>query len=319
MGVNRQEYRQELAFLFPGQGSQAVGMLDGFAGNAAVAEAIAEASQAISLDISALVAQGPAETLNLTVNTQPVMLACAVAFFNAYRAAGGPMPTAMAGHSLGEYSALVAAGAISLADATALVRFRAEAMQQAVPVGQGGMAAVLGLASQRVQEVCVGLSQPQAVVEAVYFNAPDQTVIAGHLAAVEAACAALKAAGAKRALMLPVSAPFHSSLLSPAAQALADRLANVAFNAAQVPVWHNLNAQPCGDAASIRQALAAQAKSPVLWTQTIEGLSKAGITSFIECGPGKVLAGLVKRIAPEARVLSIYDQASLGACMEALQ
>jgi len=191
-------------------------------------------------------------------------------------------------------------------------------MQQAVPVGQGGMAAVLGLASEKVEEVCRGLSRPQAVVEAVNFNAPDQTVIAGHLAAVEAACGALKAAGAKRALMLPVSAPFHSSLLAPAAQALSDRLAQVVFSPVQVPVWHNLNAQPCGDASAIRQALAAQAKSPVLWTQTIEGLAKVGISTFVECGPGKVLAGLVKRISPEARVLNIYDQASLDACMEAL-
>jgi len=210
--------RQDLAFLFPGQGSQAVGMLAGFGANRAVAEAVAAASGAIGLDIAGLVAEGPAETLNLTVNTQPVMLACAVGFFQAYRAAGGPMPSAMAGHSLGEYSALVAAGALPLSEAASLVRFRAEAMQQAVPVGQGGMAAVLGLASQKVEEVCRGLSRPQAVVEAVNFNAPDQTVIAGHLAAVEAACGALKAAGAKRALMLPVSAPFHSSLLAPAAQ-----------------------------------------------------------------------------------------------------
>jgi len=311
--------RQDLAFLFPGQGSQAVGMLAGFGANRAVAEAVAAASGAIGLDIAGLVAEGPAETLNLTVNTQPVMLACAVGFFQAYRAAGGPMPSAMAGHSLGEYSALVAAGALPLSEAASLVRFRAEAMQQAVPVGQGGMAAVLGLASEKVEEVCRGLSRPQAVVEAVNFNAPDQTVIAGHLAAVEAACGALKAAGAKRALMLPVSAPFHSSLLAPAAQALSDRLAQVVFSQVQVPVWHNLNAQPCGDAPAIRQALAAQAKSPVLWTQTIEGLAKVGISTFVECGPGKVLAGLVKRISPEARVLNIFDQASLDACREALQ
>jgi [acyl-carrier-protein] S-malonyltransferase len=311
--------REDLAFLFPGQGSQAVGMLAGFAGNPVVAEALATASVAIDLDIPALVTQGPADTLNLTVNTQPVMLACAVSFFQAYRAAGGPTPAAMAGHSLGEYSALVAAGALGLAEAAGLVRFRAEAMQRAVPVGQGAMAAVLGLAAEAVQEVCQGLSQPQAVVEAVNFNAPDQTVIAGHLAAVESACTALKLAGAKRALMLPVSAPFHSSLLAPAAQALAERLDQVSFAPVQVPVWHNLNAKPCGDAASIRQALAAQAKSPVLWTQTVEGLTKAGITTFVECGPGKVLAGLVKRIAPDARVLNIFDQTSLDASLGALQ
>lgn len=308
-----------LAFLFPGQGSQAVGMLAGFAGNATVADALATASEAIGLDIAALVEQGPAEALNLTVNTQPVMLACAVSFFQAYRTAGGPMPGAMAGHSLGEYSALVAAGAFSLPEATELVRFRAQAMQEAVPVGQGGMAAVLGLASDKVVEVCRGLTQPQAVVEAVNFNAPDQTVIAGHLVAVESACTALKQAGAKRALMLPVSAPFHSSLLAPAAAALAERLGQVALSAVQVPVWHNLTAQPCGDAASIRQALAAQAKSPVLWTQTIQGLTAAGFTTFVECGPGKVLAGLVKRIAPEAQVLNIFDQASLDVCLEALR
>lgn len=308
-----------MVFLFPGQGSQTVGMLNGFAGNDVVAASLAEASRAIDLDIPALVAQGPAEMLNLTVNTQPVMLACAVAFFQAYRAAGGPMPAAVAGHSLGEYSALVAAGALSLPDATALVRFRAQAMQEAVPVGQGGMAAVLGLAADKVQEVCRGLSAPNAVVEAVNFNAPDQTVIAGHLGAVEAACAAVKQAGAKRALLLPVSAPFHSSLLAPAAAALAERLAQVQFAAAAMPVWHNLTAQPSGDTEAIRQALAAQAKSPVLWTQTLENLSAAGFSIFVECGPGKVLAGLVKRRLPEAQVFNIFDGPSLDATLEALQ
>jgi len=311
--------RKDLVFLFPGQGSQAVGMLSGFDGNGVVAAALAEASRAIDLDIPGLVAQGPIETLNLTVNTQPVMLACAVSFFQAYRAAGGPMPAAVAGHSLGEYSALVAAGALSLSEATALVRFRAQAMQEAVPVGQGGMAAVLGLAADKVQEVCQGLSTPQAVVEAVNFNAPDQTVIAGHVGAVEAACAALKQAGAKRALLLPVSAPFHSSLLAPAAAALAQRLAQVHFAPAAVPVWHNLTAQPSGDADAIRQALAAQAKSPVLWTQTLENLSAAGFTTFVECGPGKVLAGLVKRILPQAQVFNIFDQPSLTSTVEALR
>ena len=311
--------KKGLVFLFPGQGSQAVGMLNGFEGNDVVASALAEASQAIDLDIPALVAQGPAEALNLTVNTQPVMLASAVSFFQAYRAAGGPMPAAVAGHSLGEYSALVAAGALPLSDATALVRFRAQAMQEAVPVGQGGMAAVLGLAADKVQEICQGLSTPQAVVEAVNFNAPDQTVIAGHVGAVEAACAALKQAGAKRALLLPVSAPFHSSLLAPAAAALAQRLAQVHFAPAAVPVWHNLTAQPSGHADAIRQALAAQAKSPVLWTQTLENLYAAGFTTFVECGPGKVLAGLVKRALPEAQVLNIFDQPSLASTLEALQ
>ena len=308
-----------MVFLFPGQGSQTVGMLNGFAGNDVVAASLAEASRAIDLDIPALVAQGPAEMLNLTVKTQPVMLACAVAFFQAYRAAGGPMPAAVAGHSLGEYSALVAAGALSLPDATALVRFRAQAMQEAVPVGQGGMAAVLGLAADKVQEVCRGLSAPNAVVEAVNFNAPDQTVIAGHLGAVEAACAAVKQAGAKRALLLPVSAPFHSSLLAPAAAALAERLSQVQFAAAAMPVWHNLTAQPSGDTEAIRQALAAQAKSPVLWTQTLENLSAAGFSIFVECGPGKVLAGLVKRRLPEAQVFNIFDGPSLDATLEALQ
>lgn len=311
--------RQGLVFLFPGQGSQAVGMFDGFQGNSAVDRALSEASQSIGLDIAALVAKGPAETLNLTVNTQPVMLAAAVSFFRAYRAAGGPMPSAVAGHSLGEYSALVAAGALSLADATSLVRFRAQAMQEAVPVGQGAMAAVLGLAAQKVQEVCQGLTTAKSVVEAVNFNAPDQTVIAGHLAAVEGACAALKQAGAKRALMLPVSAPFHSSLLAPAATALAERLAQVSFAPPEVPVWHNLSARPSGDAQAIREALAAQAKSPVLWTQTLEALSAEGFTTFVECGPGKVLAGLVKRILPQAQVFNIFDEASLAATLGALQ
>jgi [acyl-carrier-protein] S-malonyltransferase len=303
-----------LAFIFPGQGSQTVGMLQGFSENAAVGATIAEASEALGQDLGQLIAQGPAEALSLTVNTQPVMLAASMAFYRAWLAAGGPQPGWAAGHSLGEYSALTAAGVFSLADATRLVRFRAQEMQSAVPVGVGGMAAVLGMESQAVIAACADAAQGQ-IVEAVNFNAPDQTVIAGHQEAVDRACALVKERGAKRALPLAVSAPFHSSLLAPAAEALRERLAQTAVNTPLIQVVNNVDVAIERDADRIRDALSRQAMRPVRWVEVIEKLSANGVTTMIECGPGKVLTGLVKRIAPQVTTLAINDQSSLQAAL----
>ncbi len=305
-----------LAFIFPGQGSQTVGMLQGFSENAAVSAALAEASEALGLDLGQLIAQGPAEALSLTVNTQPVMLAASVAFYRAWSAAGGPQPGWAAGHSLGEYSALTAAGVFGLADATRLVRFRAQQMQSAVPVGVGGMAAVLGMDSQAVIAACADAAQGQ-VVEAVNFNAPDQTVIAGHQEAVDRACAIVKERGAKRALPLAVSAPFHSSLLAPAADALRERLSQTAVNTPSIQVVNNVDVAIERDADRIRDALSRQAMRPVRWVEVIEKLSANGVTTMIECGPGKVLTGLVKRIAPQVTTFAINDQSSLQAALDA--
>ena len=308
----------KIAFVFPGQGSQSVGMLSGFSDHGAVARVLSEASEALGEDLASLIANGPAEALNLTVNTQPAMLASAVAAYQAYQAAGGPAPSLMAGHSLGEYAALCASGALALPEAVRAVRFRAQAMQSAVPVGVGGMAAILGLASSAIQDHCSAQSRPDAVVEAVNLNSPDQTVIAGHLHAVEKACEALKAMGAKRALMLPVSAPFHSSLLEPAARALEGHLAGVSWSSPQVPVIHNVDVCSHASPQAIVQALAQQAMRPVQWVKTVESMSAQGVTHVVECGPGKVLTGLVKRIDPDLVSLNIYDQASLEAALEVL-
>jgi len=305
-----------LAFIFPGQGSQTVGMLQGFSENAAVGATIAEASEALGQDLGQLIAQGPAEALSLTVNTQPVMLAASMAFYRAWLAAGGPQPGWAAGHSLGEYSALTAAGVFSLADATRLVRFRAQEMQSAVPVGVGGMAAVLGMESQAVIAACADAAQGQ-IVEAVNFNAPDQTVIAGHQEAVDRACALVKERGAKRALPLAVSAPFHSSLLAPAAEALREKLAQTAVNTPSIQVVNNVDVAIERDADRIRDALSRQAMRPVRWVEVIEKLSANGVTTMIECGPGKVLTGLVKRIAPQITTFAINDQSSLQAALSA--
>jgi len=305
-----------LAFIFPGQGSQTVGMLQGFSENAAVSAALAEASEALGQDLGQLIAQGPAEALSLTVNTQPVMLAASIAFYRAWSAAGGPQPGWAAGHSLGEYSALTAAGVFGLADATRLVRFRAQQMQSAVPVGVGGMAAVLGMDSQAVIAACADAAQGQ-VVEAVNFNAPDQTVIAGHQEAVDRACAIVKERGAKRALPLAVSAPFHSSLLAPAADALRERLTQTTVNAPSLQVVNNVDVAIERDADRIRDALSRQAMRPVRWVEVIEKLSANGVTTMIECGPGKVLTGLVKRIAPQVTTFAINDQSSLQAALDA--
>lgn len=308
----------KIAFVFPGQGSQSVGMLDAWAENSAVRETLQQASQALGQDLATLIAQGPAEDLNLTTNTQPVMLAAAVAMYAAWRDAGGPVPAVMAGHSLGEYSALTAAGVLNLEDAVRIVRVRADAMQAAVPVGTGAMAAVLGLSDDDVRDVCAQAAESE-VVEAVNFNAPAQVVIAGHKAAVERACELAKAKGAKRALLLPVSAPFHSSLLKPAAEVLQGALSGITLNAPAVPVINNVDVASQSDAAAIRDALVRQAWHPVRWVETIQAMKAQGVTHVIECGPGKVLNGLTKRIDKDLVGLAITDPASMQAALDLVQ
>jgi [acyl-carrier-protein] S-malonyltransferase len=292
-------------------------MLDGWGDHPAVAETLREASDALGEDVGRLIKEGPKETLALTTNTQPVMLVAAVAAWRAWLAEGGAKPSVVAGHSLGEYSALVASGVLTLAQAAPLVRFRAQAMQQAVPVGVGAMAAILGMEAAKVIAGCaeaaatVGPGSAE-VVEAVNFNDPAQTVIAGSKAAVEKACEVLKANGAKRALPLPVSAPFHSSLMKPAAEALREKLASVEFAAPQIPVVNNIDVAVETDAARIRDALVRQAAGPVRWVETVQALQARGAEAVIECGPGKVLAGMAKRIAPTLAAASIYDPATLA-------
>ncbi|HLU20731.1 MAG TPA: ACP S-malonyltransferase [Pusillimonas sp.] len=308
----------KIAFVFPGQGSQAVGMLDAWAQDVEVAQTLNEANQALGQDLSALIANGPADELNLTTNTQPAMLASAVAMYRAWLAAGGMVPDLVAGHSLGEYSALTAAGGLDLADAVRLVRIRADAMQQAVPVGQGGMAAVLGLDDDAVRSVCEQAARGE-VVEAVNFNAPAQVVIAGHKAAVERACELAKQAGAKRALVLPVSAPFHSSLLKPAADKLAAALADIQMQAPSIPLVNNVDVVCTDDPPAIKDALVRQAWHPVRWVETIQFMKAQGVTHVVECGPGKVLTGLVKRIDRDLIGLSISDPESLRTTLETLK
>jgi len=306
------------AFVFPGQGSQAIGMLNGFADNEVVKATVAEASDALQFDLGKLIAEGPKEDLDLTTNTQPVMLTAAVAFYRAWLAAGGKAPALVAGHSLGEYSALVAAGVIAFKDAVPLVRFRAQAMQEAVPVGQGGMAAILGLSDDDVRAACSEAAQGD-VVEAVNYNSPAQVVIAGSKAAVERACEIAKAKGAKRALVLPVSAPFHSSLLKPASDRLQEYLAKVPFSAPQIPLINNVDVAIVSDPVAIKDALVRQAASAVRWVETVQKMSTEGITHVVECGPGKVLAGLTKRINGDLTGEAIVDQASLDKVLELLK
>lgn len=308
----------KFAFVFPGQGSQAIGMLNGFADNAVVQQTLAEASDALQFDLARLIAEGPKEELDLTTNTQPVMLTAAVAMYRAWIAAGGKTPALVAGHSLGEYSALVAAGVIPFKDAVPLVRFRAKAMQEAVPVGQGGMAAILGLSDVDVLAVCAEAAQGD-VVEAVNFNAPAQVVIAGHKAAIERACELAKAKGAKRALVLPVSAPFHSSLLKPASDRLREYMAGVVFSTPQIPLINNVDVATVNDVDSIKDALVRQAANPVRWVESVQKMEAEGIKDVVECGPGKVLAGLTKRINGELTGHAIVDQASLDAVLELLK
>lgn len=305
----------KFAFVFPGQGSQAVGMLNGFADNPIVKDTVAEASEALQFDLGKLIADGPKEELDLTTNTQPVMLTAAVACYRAWLAAGGKAPALVAGHSLGEYSALVAAGVIAFKDAVPLVRFRAQAMQQAVPVGQGGMAVILGLADEDVHAVCLAAAQGE-VVEAVNFNAPAQVVIAGHKGAIERACVIAKEKGAKRALPLPVSAPFHSSLLKPASDRLRDYMQDLVFTAPQIALINNVDVAIVSDPQAIKDALVRQAASPVRWVETVQKIAAEGVTHVIECGPGKVLAGLTKRINDSLIGDVIVDQASLDKLLE---
>jgi len=306
----------KLAIVFPGQGSQAVGMLAGYAEHPLVRETFVEASQVLGQDLWELVDNGPAEALNETVNTQPVMLTADVAVYRAWRAAGGAEAAMMAGHSLGEYAALVAAGAIAFADALPLVRFRAQAMQQAVPQGVGAMAAIMGLDDEGVVAACAEAAQLQSV-EAVNFNAPGQVVIAGHKEAVERAIAAAKARGAKRALLLPVSAPFHSKLLQPAAEKLAAYLAEVPVRVATVAVLHNVDVARAATPEAVRAALARQAASPVRWVETIQAFVAQGVTHIIESGPGAVLTGLARRIAPGVEVLPLNDANAIAAAIVA--
>lgn len=308
----------KIAFVFPGQGSQSVGMLNAWAGNLAVDSAMSEASAALGQDLSALIATGPEHELNLTTNTQPVMLASAVATYRAWLDAGGRQPDLVAGHSLGEYSALTAAGTFSLADAVRIVRVRADAMQSAVPVGQGGMAAILGLDDDVVMQLCAQAAQGD-IVEAVNFNAPAQVVIAGSKAAVERACELAKEKGAKRALLLPVSAPFHSSLLKPAAETLQQALQEVAMKTPVIPLINNVDVASPSEPAQIRDALVRQAWHPVRWVQTIQAMKAQRVTHIVECGPGKVLNGLTKRIDRDLIGLAITDPASLQAALETLQ
>ena len=311
------------AFVFPGQGSQSVGMLDAWGDHPAVLETLKEASDAMGEDLGALIHHGPKEALGLTTNTQPVMLVSAIAAYRAWLAEGGAQPAVVAGHSLGEYSALVAAGVLTLAQATPLVRFRAAAMQDAVAVGVGAMAAILGMDAAKVIEGCAQAkasfpSDSGEVVEAVNFNDPAQTVIAGSKAAVEKACEVLKAMGAKRALNLPVSAPFHSSLMKPAAEKLKEKLAATPFAAPQIKVVNNIDVAIETDADLIRDALYRQAFGPVRWVECVQAIKAQGISMVLECGPGKVLAGMVKRIDADMTGLPVFDPASLAEAKGAL-
>jgi [acyl-carrier-protein] S-malonyltransferase len=308
----------KLAFVFPGQGSQAVGMMHGFANSPEVRAVFDEASAALGQDMWTLVEQGPVEELNSTINTQPVMLTAGYAVYRAWRSAGGPEPDLVAGHSLGEYTALVAAGALAFRDAVPLVRIRAQAMQEAVPIGEGAMAAILGLDDDTLKAACDDAAQGQ-VVEPVNFNAPSQVVIAGHKAAVERGMAAAKARGARRAILLPVSAPFHSSLLKPAAARLARHLAGIVVNAPRIPVVNNVDVAIESDPQRIRDALARQACGPVRWVEVVRRLAQSGAGHVVECGPGNVLAALTRRIEERLQGHAIADSASLGATLEKLR
>ena len=309
------------AFIFPGQGSQSVGMLDAWGDHPVVRQTLQEASDALGEDVALLIKDGPKEALALTTNTQPVMLVAAVAAYRAWMAETGAAPAVVAGHSLGEYSALVAAGVLTLAQAAPLVRFRAQAMQDAVPVGVGAMAAILGLDATKVIAGCadvtssmraLGSEYSGEVVEAVNFNDPGQTVIAGTKAAVEKACEVLKAGGAKRALSLPVSAPFHSSLMQPAAMKLRERLAQTVFAPPQIPVVNNVDVAIESDGDRIRDALVRQAFGPVRWVECVAAIKAHGVTTLVECGPGKVLAGMVKRMDAGLVGLPLFDPASMA-------
>jgi [acyl-carrier-protein] S-malonyltransferase len=305
------------AFVFPGQGSQSVGMLDAWGDHSVVQEVLKEASDALGEDIGQLIKEGPKEALALTTNTQPVMLVAGVAAYRVWMSEVGVAPQAVAGHSLGEYTAMVAAGVLTLSQAVPLVRARAQAMQEATPVGSGAMAAVLGMEAAKVVVCCAEATQSfgansSEVVEAVNFNDPGQTVIAGSKAAVDKACEVLKAQGAKRALLLPVSAPFHSSLMKPAAEKLRARLEDVEFGQAQMALINNIDVAVEVDADRIRDALYRQAFGPVRWVECVQAIKARGVLNIVECGPGKVLAGMVKRIDAEMTGAPLFDPASLA-------
>jgi len=300
----------KFGMVFPGQGSQSVGMMASFADIRAVRDTFGEASETLGQDLWKLVAEGPAEELNATVNTQPVMLTAGYAVYRAWRDAGGAEPVIVAGHSLGEYTALVVAGAIAFQEAVPLVRFRAQAMQEAVPLGSGAMAAILGLDDDAARAACAEAAQGE-VVEAVNFNAPSQVVIAGHKGAVERATQVAKMRGAKRVVMLPVSAPFHSSLLEPAAERLSQRLAALPVAPPLIPVVSNVDVAVEHEARRIRDALARQACNPVRWVEVIRYMAAAGISHLAECGPGRVLAGLTKRIVDGVQGCAVADAASM--------
>jgi [acyl-carrier-protein] S-malonyltransferase len=308
-----------LAFVFPGQGSQSVGMSAALAAEyPIVQQTYAEASQALGFDLWGIVSNGPEEKLNETQITQPAMLVAGVAAWRVWQAQHGPQPVVMAGHSLGEYTALVCADALPFAEAVALVADRARFMQEAVPIGQGSMAAVLGLDDDAVRQVCAQAAQGE-VLEPVNFNSPGQVVIAGTAAAIQRALEAAKTAGAKRAVALPVSVPSHCALMRPAAQRMAERMQKTSLSAPRVPVIHNTHVQAESDVSAIRKALARQIESPVRWVETIEKMARDGVTRIIECGPGRVLAGLNKRITDQAKTLTVYDPASLNAALAALK
>jgi [acyl-carrier-protein] S-malonyltransferase len=313
-----QDGEMKLAIVFPGQGSQAIGMMDGFDAHPIVRETFAEASEALGDDLWALAGQGPADALALTTNTQPLMLTAGVAVWRAWQASGGPAPAVVAGHSLGEYTALVAAGALAFRDAVPLVRFRAQAMQDAVPAGVGAMAAIMGADDDAVLAACAEAAQGQ-VVEPVNFNAPGQLVIAGHREAVERAIAIARQKGAKRGMLLPVSAPFHSTLLRPAAEKLAARLATVEVRVPTIPVIHNVDVAEHAAPAEIRDALARQAANPVRWTATVQAMAARGVTHVVECGPGKVLAGLTKRIVDGIPAYALTDSDAIAATLAELR
>ncbi len=308
----------KFAFVFPGQGSQSVGMMQSFAGSKGVREVFAESSEVLKQDLWKLALEGPAGELNATVNTQPVMLTAGYAVYRAWRDAGGAEPALVAGHSLGEYTALVAAGALAFHDALPLVRFRAQAMQETIPASEGAMAAILGLDDGEVGVACREAAQGQ-VVEPVNFNAPSQVVIAGHKAAVERGVAAAKGRGARRAIMLPVSAPFHSSLLKPAADKLSDYLSKVDVKAPRIPVVNNVDVAMESDPGRIRDALARQACKPVRWVEVVQHIARAGIAHIVECGPGKVLAGLSRRIDGSVQGYAITGPQSLEQALQALK
>ena len=307
---------KQFAFVFPGQGSQSVGMLDAWGDHSVVTQTLQEASDALGEDVAKLIREGPKEALSLTTNTQPVMLVAGVAAYRVWMSEVGVAPAMVAGHSLGEYTALVAAGALTLQQAAPLVRLRAQAMQDAVPVGVGAMAAILGMDATKVTAGCQEVTQSfgagsSEIVEAVNFNDPAQTVIAGSKAAVDKACEVLKANGAKRALPLPVSAPFHSRLMRPAAEKLRERLVSVALAVPQIALVNNIDVAVETDLNRIRDALYRQAFGPVRWVECVHAIKARGLTTLVECGPGKVLAGMAKRIDPDLTGLALFDPASL--------